>query len=64
MRKPPPHESGDSEEASSVKPLTKPEAAEAMDRFKCLTRDLLNVPRAKIESELQRDKQRKARKRG
>jgi len=49
----------DSTEASAGKSLTKAEAGRAMDRFKNLTRDLLNVPREKIQAEenrYQRDK--------
>jgi hypothetical protein len=51
MDKRPPRDRSDSTEASAGKPLSKAGAAQAMDRFKNLTRDLLNVSREKIASE-------------
>jgi hypothetical protein len=38
-------------EANAEKPLTKGAAAEAMNRFRNLTRQLLAVPREKFEAE-------------
>ncbi len=38
-------------EATAEKPLTKTEAAEAMNRFKNLVRQLIAVPREKLEAE-------------
>jgi hypothetical protein len=50
-------------EASAEKPLTKGEAAEAMNRFRNLTRQLLAVPREKLEAEMRLyEKRRKSRK--
>lgn len=49
-----PHEGHAKGEASPEEPLTTQEAAEAMNRFKSLTRALINVPRAKIEAEQKR----------
>jgi hypothetical protein len=60
MDKRPPRDRSDSTEASAGKPLTKAEAAKAMDRFKNLTRTLLNVPREKLNAEQQRYEQSKA----
>ena len=51
MDKRPRHDRSDSTEASAGKPLTKAEAVKAMGRFKNLTRNLLNVPREKIQAE-------------
>ena len=48
------HEQSDRGEASAGKPMTRAEAAKAMERFKSLTRDLLKIPREKIEAEEQR----------
>lgn len=46
-----PHERSDSTEANDERPLTKTEAAQAMDRFKNLTRKLLKVPTEKLKAE-------------
>jgi hypothetical protein len=54
MDKRPAHDRNDSTEAGVKKPLSKSEAAKAMDRFKNLARKLLNVPREKIQIEQQR----------
>ena len=43
-----------STEADAEKPMTKAEAAKAMDRFKDLTRRLLKVPRERLQAEEER----------
>ena len=49
-------EQSDKAEESAEKPLTYAEAAEAMDRFKTLTKALLVVPVAKVRAERARSK--------
>jgi hypothetical protein len=56
-RTPRQRERSDSAEASAAKkPMTKAEAEKAMDRFKNLTRRLLNVSREQLMAEEQRHK--------
>lgn len=51
-RPPRQRENHDKAEASGEKPLTKAEAAKAMDKLKGLTRGLLTVTRADLQQEL------------
>jgi hypothetical protein len=65
MDKPPrPPERNDSTEASAEKPLTKAGAVKAMERFKNLTRSLLNVPQEKLRAEQEAYKKSKDQRRG
>ena len=59
-KKAPRREGSGSAEESAERPLTKTEAAQAMDRFKSLTRGLLNVSNAALKAELEREKGQKA----
>jgi hypothetical protein len=45
--------------ANAKKPMTRTDAAEAMERFKWLASDLLQVPRDKIEEEERSFRQRR-----